>query len=309
MRWLHSNTVLQSAECDAVSQDDRKPPHLRLYQYHTCPFCCKARAFLDYYGYDYEIVEVNPLFKKETKFSPNYRKVPILLIDDAQVNDSSVIVSVLRSQAVQPGKSVDELLRYYPAVESKNEKGKPVTEFQNRYRVMYGEDVPKETREQIIEESKWRKWVDDRYVHMMSPNIYRTMGEAFQAFEYISRVGNFSRMETVLAQYVGAVAMYFVGKSIKKKHDLKEDVRQSLYDETHVWLKAIGKKRPFLGGDEPNLADLNVYGVISAIDGLDAFNDLMANTNIAPWYDRMKARVTSHDGAAIHDKPYAHLDS
>jgi len=291
-----------------MSSDERKPPHLRLYQYHTCPFCCKARAFLDYYGYDYEIVEVNPLFKKETKFSANYRKVPILVAGDAQVNDSSVIVSVLRSHAIQPEKSLTELLEAYPAVEVTNEKGKPVTEFQNRYRIMYGHDVSEEEIVKITEEAKWRKWVDDRFVHMMSPNIYRTMTESFQAFEYISRVGNFNRMETVLAQYVGAIAMYFVGKMIKKKHGLREDVRQSLYDEVNIWLIAVGKKkRPFLGGDEPNLADLNVYGVISAIEGLDAFNDLMSNTKIGPWYDRMKARVTSHDGAAIHGKPYEAL--
>lgn len=280
--------AMKSADCDAASTDQRKPPELCLYQYHTCPFCCKARAFLDYYGYDYEIVEVNPLFKEETKFSSTYRKVPILTVDDSQVNDSSVIISLLRSHAVQPEKSIEELLRYYPAMETTNEKGKTVTEFQNRYRVMYGDHEPSLSREDIIEEAKWRKWVDDRFVHMMSPNIYRTMAEAFQAFDYMSGRGNFSAMERVAAQYVGAIIMYFVGKGIKKKHDMKPDVRQSLYDETRVWLKAVGKNRKFLGGDEPNLADLNVYGVISSIEGLDTFNDLMANTNIAPWYDRMK---------------------
>lgn len=31
---------------------------LTLYQYVTCPFCCKVRAFLDYKGINYDIVEV-----------------------------------------------------------------------------------------------------------------------------------------------------------------------------------------------------------------------------------------------------------
>lgn len=39
-----------------------------------------------------------------------------------------------------------------------------------------------------------------------------------------------------------------------------------------------------------------MYGVVSAIEGLDAFNDLMANTKIAPWYKRMKKKVTSKEG-------------
>ena len=56
-----------------------------LYQYQNCPFCGKVRAFLDYYGIDYSIVEVNPLWKKEISFS-KYRKVPFILANGKQVS-------------------------------------------------------------------------------------------------------------------------------------------------------------------------------------------------------------------------------
>lgn len=56
-----------------------------LYQYQNCPFCGKVRAFLDYYGIDYAIVEVNPLWKKEISFS-KYRKVPFILANGKQVS-------------------------------------------------------------------------------------------------------------------------------------------------------------------------------------------------------------------------------
>lgn len=59
-------------------------PSLKLYQYRTCPFCCKARAYLDYAGFQYEVVEVNPLTRKEMKFS-EYRKVPFVVSGDVQV--------------------------------------------------------------------------------------------------------------------------------------------------------------------------------------------------------------------------------
>ena len=39
-----------------------------------------------------------------------------------------------------------------------------------------------------------------------------------------------------------------------------------------------------------------MYGVISAIEGLDAFDDLMSNTKISPWYIRMKKKVQAKDG-------------
>lgn len=53
---------------------------MTLYQYKTCPFCSKVRAFLDYHGLPYEVVEVNPVMRKEIKWSV-YRKVPILMVD------------------------------------------------------------------------------------------------------------------------------------------------------------------------------------------------------------------------------------
>ena len=57
-----------------------------LYQFASCPFCNKVRTFLDYYGLKYKIVEVDPLFKSEIKFS-SYRKVPIVVIQDIQVGE------------------------------------------------------------------------------------------------------------------------------------------------------------------------------------------------------------------------------
>lgn len=55
-----------------------------LYQYQNCPFCGKVRAFLDYYGIDYTIVEVSPIWKKEISFSA-YKKVPLVIANEKQV--------------------------------------------------------------------------------------------------------------------------------------------------------------------------------------------------------------------------------
>lgn len=39
------------------------------------------RAFLDYHGLAYRLVEVNPVMRREIKWSA-YRKVPILMVDE-----------------------------------------------------------------------------------------------------------------------------------------------------------------------------------------------------------------------------------
>lgn len=73
--------------------------------------------------------------------------------------------------------------------------------------------------------------------------------------------------------YVGAAVMYIIGKRLKKRHNLLDDARQSLYNEVNYFLKTVkAKGTHFIGGDVPNLADLAVYGCISSIDGIFFLN-------------------------------------
>ncbi|XP_072344920.1 prostaglandin E synthase 2 isoform X2 [Scyliorhinus torazame] len=239
---------LQREQHRAEQQDAQKSSadlSLILYQYKTCPFCSKVRAFLDFHSLPYEIVEVNPILRKEIKFS-GYRKVPILIGDDGekvQINDSSVIISAVKTYLL----SRDEM--------------------------------------------KWRKWVDDWLVHLISPNVYRTPGESLESFDYIVREGKFGALEGFFAKYFGAAAMFLVSKRLKSRHNLHDDVRQDLYKAVDQWVAAVGKHRPFLGGDMPNLADLAVYGVLRVMEGLEAFNDMMANTKVKSWYQRMEEDI------------------
>ncbi len=70
-------------------------------------------------------------------------------------------------------------------------------------------------------------------------------------------------------------------ENIDERKNIIEDI---IYD--YIFL--------FLGGSEPNLADLNVYGILTAMQGCQAFQDLMNNTKIQPWFKRMKNLVEPH---------------
>lgn len=80
---LHSTAMCESKRSDSSETSSARSslPKLTLYQYRTCPFCCKARAYLDYTGISYDVVEVNPVSKKEMKFS-EYRNVPFVVSSD-----------------------------------------------------------------------------------------------------------------------------------------------------------------------------------------------------------------------------------
>lgn len=121
---------------------------------------------------------------------------------------------------------------------------------------MFQESTPPKDKKAIAEERKWRKWVDDTLVHTLSPNVYRTPNEALQAFQWFDKAGDwanhFENWERYLVIYVGAAVMWIIGKNLRKRHNIKLDVRQSLYDEVNFWLKGIkAKNATFMGGDAP----------------------------------------------------------
>ena len=72
---------------------------------------------------------------------------------------------------------------------------------------------------------------------------------------------------------------------INFRHNLRDDVRQSLYEEANRWTRAVEMKgTDFLGGSEPNLADISMYGVLNSIEGCYAFQELLRETKIRDWY-------------------------
>ena len=234
---------------------------MTLYQYAVCPFCNKVRATLDYYNVPYTVVEVNPLLKSEIKWSKTYKKVPIVTLGGDTLTNSSDIMRGLKAEYGRPGGRAS----------------------------LFGGGAAREAAEK--EEAKWLRWVDDSLVHYLSPNIYRNATEAMQAFDYIVQEGNFGFWERTAARYSGAVAMYALTHlRLKKKYNIVNE-REELYEKLEEFVDAIGPRRDFLGGRDPNLADLAVFGVIRAIAGMDTFTDVMANTRLQPWYARMAAAV------------------
>ncbi|KAK6938977.1 Glutathione S-transferase, N-terminal [Dillenia turbinata] len=228
------------------SSEQHMPKDVVLYQYEACPFCNKVKAFLDYYDIPYKIVEVHPISKKEIKWS-DYKKVPILKVDNERMVDSSEIIDKLYKR-IHP-KSADA----------------------------------------VLDNDEDRKWVDNHLVHVLSPNIYKTVSEAIESFDYITTHGNFSSTERIIAKYTGAAAMYLVSKKLKKRHNIT-DARGALYEAAETWVEALNG-RQFLGGLNPSLADLAVFGVLRPIWHLKSGRDMVENTRIGDWYARMEGAV------------------
>lgn len=149
------------------------------------------------------------------------------------------------------------------------------------------------------ESQKWRGWVDNHLVHVLSPNIYRSPSEALESFDYITSHGNFSFTERMVAKYGGAAAMYFVSKKLKKRHNITDE-RGALYEAAETWVDALNG-RQYLGGSEPNLADLAVFGVLRPIRHLKSGKDMVENTRIGEWFTRMENEMKPQRDTSVKE--------
>jgi len=228
---------------------------IRLYQYEICPFCNKVKAMLDLHKIPYETVDVNPLSKAEIKFSADYRKVPIAMLGEQQVNDSPLIASMLLDR-IQEAKASD--------VDSAHFRTESALE--------------------------WARWSDEKLAVLLFPNITRSFSESFEAFGYVWEVPHFSVGAKLSNQVVGAFAMWMAQGKIKKKYAI-DDERAAVRAAIAHWLEAGVGSGPFAGGQSPNFGDVCVFGCLKAIDRTAAHKEILAETPIGPWYDRMALAV------------------
>lgn len=144
-----------------INPNDKTDLDIILFQFQTCPFCCKVRAFLDFSGLSYSLVEVDAVLRDSIKWSKS-KKVPIVLIKSkdgtyVQLNDSSLIISAIASILVDPEKNdIADVIKYYPVSEFTDVYG-TIFDIANKYFLMFQNVKPKESKETFDEERKWRR--------------------------------------------------------------------------------------------------------------------------------------------------------
>jgi len=227
-----------------------------LYSYATCPFCNKVRAFLDLARVPYIVVEVNPLTKSELAWS-SYKKVPLAVVNGTPIGDSNAIIDAVAALGGGAGSS-----------SSSCSSGS-------------------------AREAETRSWVDSKLLPLLTVNIYRSLGESLDTFDYLQQ-RNFPTFMAAAIKYTGAPAMWLVARRRKAALALPEGV-----DERAALSRALSdfiashSGAPFHGGAAPDTADVCAFGVLRAIEGLAAHTEAMASSTAEPWYRRMALAVGS----------------
>ncbi|KAL7539654.1 hypothetical protein ACHAXR_009479 [Thalassiosira sp. AJA248-18] len=252
-------------------------PDVKLYQYHICPFCNITKSLLSYSKLDYESVEVNPLTKAELKpWSGDYRKVPIALIGEEQINGSDEILnSILDLTHVQ------NILKQRWADEITSD---------DSHNTMTMQQFQRSDNAQ-----KWSVFARDDLAALLYPNICGSIGDSYDAFGYVKNVESFSALQKMSIQSLGALAMYFAASKVKSKRNItdeKEALREAL-DKFESEGLQDGKLSYSSGLQCPDMGDLAVFGVLYSVRGLNAHNDAIQSRGgpVKEWYDRMFDQV------------------
>jgi microsomal prostaglandin-E synthase 2 len=272
MRLRHSplkvKTVYQGLYGIArlLSSRDSSTPSVTLFQYAICPFCNKAKALLAYAGIEYTVVEVNPLTKAEVKpWSGDYRKVPIAIIEDEQVNGSHEIMTTLLK---------------HPFV---------VASLESKWNTMSLHEFTSSPSA-----ARWSKYANDDLAPLLYPNICRSLSDSYAAFSYVNTVDTFSSLQKLSIRSIGSLAMYFAASKIKTKRGITDE-QKALDKVLTEWEgNALDQGKLFASGtNEPNMGDLAVFGTLRAVEGLPAHSQAVGQRGVIlpAWYDRMKEHV------------------
>merc|ERR1712157_352708 len=68
---------------------------------------------------------------------------------------------------------------------------------------------------------------------------------------------------------------------------------------SYISENGISDEKPFRGGSKPDLADIEVYGVLQSIKGHIVYDEMLRKTNIAAWMSRMECQTTGKKSASI----------
>ncbi len=90
-------------------------------------------------------------------------------------------------------------------------------------------------------------------------------------------------------KYSGAFVMTLVAKKIKKRENI-DNPDLFLTRMSQEWASGLGENS-FMGGVVPNGADLAVYGITRAVEGLRAGDRLQENPGFGSWMKRMRVAV------------------
>lgn len=152
-----------------------------LYQYYSCPYCVQIRKYLEYFGFNFHLVEVDSYSKKTLSKFTLARELPILVLKDKESNsewhltNATATLSAMESLRCDTYENFDTILtKYLPTL-----VGDRLLYSVNPHKYYVGNSD--------INDVEWRRWINNRAVPALRLASISSVKNLFETFDYYSR--------------------------------------------------------------------------------------------------------------------------
>lgn len=220
-----------------------------LYQFEVSPYCVKIRKILAYKGVSCEIREADLLVRRELVRLSGQRKVPVLLIDDLALHDSTDIARYLEQRFPTP----------------------PIYPREKRLRALAF----------LIED-----WADESLQRVVGPLKFLIPENCARMIEiFRSRYPRTLRTRLLLSLAPAVIQRQMRRFALDPRVSRLSALLESQIDDLS---KILGERAFLLGGTHPTIADFAVFGVLAPFEGLQGYQIVAQHPQLQAWMERMK---------------------
>lgn len=264
--------------------------HINLYQYSSCPYCTQIRKYLDYFGFNYNLIEVDSYSKKTLSKFTLARELPIVVLKDKKTHsewhltNSTAILSALESLRNEKNHGHEDILvKYLPTLIGKR-LHYTVSPF--KYVVSNSD----------INSVEWRRWINNKAVPAYRLNSINSLKNLTETFNFYSVKSEWQlRYPTWKYYYVyysNALRTYLKKNDLLHRFDPNMKPGKILDSIIITWENGLGNKKFIDGNTKPSLADLAMYGTVNSYDGLSFFRkSLDKHVVFKSWYEQMQKEL------------------
>lgn len=141
--------------------------------------------------------------------------------------------------------------------------------------------------------AQWRQWVDQQFVFLLPPIIHKNFVTSWRTFGKVLSTSGFNPFKRLFVRLGGAITMSRTAPKKALERGIT-DAPTALQTAVRQWIDSGLAGQPFHGGTVPDLADLAVFGVLRATDGLVTIELAeQASPGFGRWYAEMKRLTPS----------------
>ncbi len=145
---------------------------------------------------------------------------------------------------------------------------------------------------------KWSQWVDDVLVHYLPAIIHPDFSTSLKNFKHIMANTRMNPVKRAFIRFAGAMVMPKVAKKMKAKYGINDASAEFLV-AIDKWVNSGLNNQTFFGGEQPDLIDSSVFGVLHSSHDLGVVSLACSHSPaFADWYNACLPLMSSRPGTS-----------